>query len=138
MKFSNLSTCLPLVIGTLALAPVAIADPAPATMPETVFEFEAMPAFEPIPASAPVSNQVNNQNYNYVPLPSQITPDSRPMRFNPQPFANVETITLSESEKNIPDARSVADEANADAPRSESYNSGFKIRLDQIGNTPTE
>jgi hypothetical protein len=136
IKFSSLSTGLPFVMGTClstlvlapVLAPVAIADPAP----ETVFEFEAMPAFEPIPASAPVSNP------NYVNLPGQITPDARPMRFNPQPFANMETITLSEDEKKIPKPRNIVEEANAGTPRSESYNSGFKIRLDQMGDTPTE
>lgn len=119
IKFSLLSSCLLSAIAIGVMLPGAIAQP----MPETVFEFEAMPAFEPMPTGAPIHGQTPGV------LPGQITPDARPLQFVSQPFADVENLTLSESEKTVFNIRTVSEEANADAPKSESHHSGFTIRM---------
>ncbi len=72
--------------------------------------------------------------------PSQITNEFTSTRFTSNPYADVQTLTLSDEEKVDVEFRSVQDEATADAPKSESYNSGFKIRfgLDQPETSTTE
>ena len=61
--------------------------------------------------------------------PEQITNNFSGFKFTTNPFDSIQTFTLSEEDKQEIQFRTVADEANADAPRSESYNSGFKIKL---------
>ncbi|OKH19197.1 hypothetical protein [[Limnothrix rosea] IAM M-220] len=61
--------------------------------------------------------------------PTQITNEFTPIRFTSNPYADVQALTLSDDEKIDVEFRPVQDEATADAPQSESHNSGFKIRF---------
>ncbi|AFY38773.1 hypothetical protein Lepto7376_2498 [[Leptolyngbya] sp. PCC 7376] len=67
--------------------------------------------------------------------PTQITNNFSGFTFTSDPYGNAQTITLSDENKQTAEFRTVQDEAYADAPRSESYNSGFKIKLNGIDNS---
>ena len=62
-------------------------------------------------------------------LPAQISNQFQGFQFTTTPYANAQTISILDKDKSNTGFRTVQDEANADAPRSESTGSSFKIRI---------
>ena len=70
-----------------------------------------------------------HQEFRPLQLPAQITNEFRAIRFTKNPYGTGQRFTLSDDQKQGGAFRTVTDEVHADAPKSESYNSGFKIRF---------
>lgn len=73
-------------------------------------------------------------------LPAQISNEFQGFQFTTTPYANAQTISILDKDKSNTGFRTVEDEANADAPRSESTGSSFtfKFGLDDRGSESTE
>ena len=76
-----------------------------------------------------VSTKAIAQETEPVVLPAQITNQFQGFRFTNNPYANAQTLSIADKDRSGTGFRTVQDEANADAPRSESSSSGFKIRI---------
>lgn len=64
-----------------------------------------------------------------VVLPAQISNQFQGFRFTATPYANTQTISVFDKDRSNTGFRSVQEEVNADAPRSESTGSSFSIRF---------
>lgn len=78
----------------------------------------------PLPQAAIANNANSDSNF-----PEKITSEFQTIRFTADPYSAIDPFRLTEQNKLAPQFRTVTEEANLDAPKSESYNSGFKIRI---------